>query len=444
MGKYVRYLMLGAACLVAGEIFVNGMLDQIAGRSPDTALKVAPNNSKALVQRTENEVAFSEKKRLQSILASATNVPSGEKPQSNSDGVIQNLPGAVSGEPEIDKKKLRKDIGIALLSDPVNPHALRLLGQLEKEDAAQPAMRLAVALSKREAAANLWLAEFSRKKNDYETTMGHLDLILRSQPIIVDQLSPVLISLIENQHSNEAAMRLLRSDPPWLSYFFNTLAKNSNDLRTPLVIFNDLESNNISVGQTYKNHYINYIWDKQQYEFAYDTWLQFLPTESLRYVKNVFNGDFVLKPSGSIFDWTLTPGDNTSVNIVFGPGDSTNPALFVEHGNGQNALNIAKQIIKLPAGKYEFTAGLQGKLAGKRGHVWTVQCIPDAVGIVGQSDLVLGNFNNGSNLKFFIEIPDQKCPLQILQLGLAARSPSEQYLSGSIAYRHIAINRMDN
>ena len=126
----------------------------------------------------------------------------------------------------------------ALLNDPLNARAFRILGQIAQAEADQEhteqLMQAATDRSLRESAAAYWMMQESYEKEDFRTALRHADTLLRTRPQIIDEIMPTLVRIAEQRDGILELERLLAGNPPWRSRFFEVLPARISDARTPL------------------------------------------------------------------------------------------------------------------------------------------------------------------------------------------------------------------
>ena len=119
----------------------------------------------------------------------------------------------------------------SLRREPLNPAALRLLGQVA--DAQGEAVRalkllnLSNAQSRRDLGAQLWLIQRNSQRGDIAGTLVHYDAALRATPQSYQILLPVLTTAIDDPDIRREATRFIAANPPWLASFINFAAERS-------------------------------------------------------------------------------------------------------------------------------------------------------------------------------------------------------------------------
>jgi hypothetical protein len=68
----------------------------------------------------------------------------------------------------------------------------------------------------------------------------------------------------------------------------------------------------------------------------------------------------------------------------------------------------------------------------------------DRAATFGQSKMILGSFPDWRAFEFPLIVPENGCTAQIIELKLAARSPSEKLAFGAIWFDDFTISRMES
>ena len=333
----------------------------------------------------------------------------------------------------------------ALVRDPLNARAFRMLGQIAattgKSVLATTFMQRAAQGSNHESIAVYWLMRKAFDDADYPKAAYYADILLRAQPQAISLVAPVLGALSEKKEANGEVKKLLIANPLWRSSFLRALPSNVSDARTPLDILLTLKDTPYPPSNGDLRFYLDFLLQRKRYELAYYTWLQFLSGDQLQRAGLLFNGSFETEPSGLPFDWVFQSGSGVTVDITNRPdvaqGDQR--ALLIDFGYGRVEFQPVWQLLMLPEGKYQLKGQYKGEIVGKRGMVWRVACA-DGERPLGESAMILGQAANWQTFGVDFSVPSG-CRAQTLRLELDARSASEQMVSGSIWFDELAVTR---
>jgi hypothetical protein len=345
------------------------------------------------------------------------------------------------------KDEVRGWAELALASDPLNPRALRILGQLADAAGdhaeASTLMRTAARLSIRESVAVYWLMRKSYENGDYATTVANADVLLRTRSEALKFVMPILAQMSENKDANGELKKLLAGNPPWRAQFFSAFPRSVADARAPLDLLLAVRDTPTPPTAADLRAYLDVLIGHKYYELAYYVWLQFLETAQLRSIGLLFNGSFEAAPSGLPFDWVIRSGAGVTVDILERPDQDGQHALFVEFGQGRVEFQGVAQLVMLAPGTYRFKGKYRGELVGRRGLVWRVTCAGGTSVPIGESAMTTGAAPLWRDIEFSFTVPDANCRAQQLRLELDARMASEQLVSGSIWYDELRIVRVD-
>jgi hypothetical protein len=191
------------------------------------------------------------------------------------------------------------------------------------------------------------------------------------------------------------------------------------------------------------NDYIRLLVDKGFPEVAYYAWLQFLSPQQLSKVGLLFNGEFETELSGVPFDWTFTKGEGVGIKINEAPGQDADNALLLDFGVGRTTSLSVSQLVMLPPGQYEFAGNYIADIVSKRGLQWRISCQGQKEAPLAESNPVLqGAGLEWQDFSFAFTVPNADCPAQLLELFFNARWASEQFITGSVWFDNLKIDKV--
>ena len=472
----LRTIILAAcAALLTWLVVTRSLAAYLAEAAPQSALWLSPGQPEALVNladrslnstRTKSEtesssdVANQAPSQQNSDDADKTDVSAAvdQSPQRNNSPLkpanaakgaadFRNMSDAfavVDQDASVDLAALHAEVVSALLQEPLNARALRILGQLAeiaKDDAsALRFIKAAARLSLHESIAVYWLMHRSAIAGDYKTALYYADALIRAEPNFATYAVPVLAHFAEDKASSNAVKSLLASNPSWRYQFFSLLPQSVTDARTPLTLLLALRSDPVPPTVDEIKPYLDFLIAHQFYSLAYYTWLQFLPLDELSHAALLHNGSFEGMPSGLPFDWQITQGTGVTIDVVPRPDQRSGHALMVDFQYGRVDYHSVSELVMLAPGTYQFNGEYKGSLVGPRGMKWRIVCANGTVS--GESSMITGLGSNWKNLAFTFTVPATNCPAQYVRLDLDARMASEQLISGSILFDQLQISRV--
>jgi hypothetical protein len=348
--------------------------------------------------------------------------------------------------PEATATAVRAWAKAALMGAPLNPRAVRILGQLEASDqhydAASKLMNAAAQLSLHEIIAVYSSMLTAAKAKDYKTTAYYADVLLRTLPRSDKFVVPILTRIVEDKESSGLVEAALAANPPWRGQFFAILPDSVEDARTPLNLLLALRTSAAPPTTAEIAPYVDFLIRQGLYDLAYYTWLQLLPVDELRGAGLLFNGRFDVDPSGLPFDWNFRSGSGVTMEIVPIPDGNGTHALQVDFAYGRVDYRSVRQLVMLAPGSYTFKGRYKGQLIGPRGLKWRILCAGGPT--VGESEMIIGMMPSWRDVAFNFTVPATGCRAQYVRLDLDARMASEQLISGSMLFGDLQILRVAN
>jgi hypothetical protein len=412
-------LFAALACLLIWEVTSRTLAAYFANVASEQALAVRPHQSTALLKIADQKMS-----ELDSTGGSDRSVQTAK-----SDRVIN--------------AQIRALAESALLDNPLNARALRILGQVadqsRDETLAWKFMQIAARYSMNESLAVIWLVDKHFEKKDFEATLYYVDLLLRTRPQFISYVMPTLAWIAENKDAAGSLRKLLADNPPWRAAFFGALPGRVSDARTPLELLTAVKDSPNPPTNDDLREYLNFLIARKFYALAYYAWLQFLPTEQLSGLGLLFNASFETDPSGLPFDWVIRPGAGVSIDIGPAPDREEGRALNISFDQGRIEFGGVTQLIVLTPGKYRFNAQYTGEVIGQRGLKWRIVCANGAT--ISESRMIAGRAPTWKNIEFSFNVPAD-CPAEYLRLDLDARMSSEQFVSGHVWFDDLWLARV--
>jgi hypothetical protein len=350
-------------------------------------------------------------------------------------------------EKHINLADIKRRLISLIQREPTNANAFRLLGQIaaigNDPKISGRMMFQSTQLSLHDPIALYDMISRSMNAHNYISTVYYTDAFLRSYPASFSIIAPIVMELIANGQARPLLVKVLADNPPWRMIVLNASYSTAGlkDIEAPLKLLTALNETDAPPQLKELVGYQNFLFQNQQYELAYSTWLQFIPPELMDQTGLVFNGSFESDPTGLFFDWTIGKGSNVEVNITGHPDNDATKALFVEFGLGRTKFPLVRQTLLLTPGNYQLSYLVKGEIRGRRGLAWQIICENGKQ--ASEDKTILGRFQNWQRLDSEITIPKEGCRYQYLRLVHLARSSSEQMANGQLWFDELSIERQN-
>lgn len=139
---------------------------------------------------------------------------------------------APNGQPTSFDPAIVRQARTAFRSEPTAAEAVRILAFEQaargNQASARRTMALAEQLTRRDTAANMWLARDRALQGDLSGALLYYDRTLRTDDAAAQLLIPMTVKLLQNADMVEPMARMLAQNPPWARDFWNQ-AVNDND-----------------------------------------------------------------------------------------------------------------------------------------------------------------------------------------------------------------------
>jgi hypothetical protein len=416
----------GLAAFLIWEVTTRGLAGYLAENNPEASLRLRAGNPTAILSLINTKL--DEARELSSRQSSGGEESSSFYPAGlDAKGAAQ----------------IRRWAEAVLRNEPLNPEALRVLGELSDSTAdknqARRLMQAAVRRSLRESIAVYYMMQDSYFRRDYEAALRYADVLLRTRPQLMVQVMPMFGEIAENREGSWKLKNLIATNPPWRSQFFAVLPSVITDARTPLDFLLSVKDSSAPPKGSELSPYVDFLVSKGLYDLAYYTWLQFLPDEQLSQAGHLFNGSFEIEPSGGPFDWRFSQDTGATTKIASRPDEVGKHALFMQFGPGRAEFQGVRQMLMLSPGKYDLKGQYKLDLISPRGLQWRISCLGGQTEPLAESVLYNGRVSEWTDFELGFSVPAQNCPAQNLELLSAARSASEQFLTGTAWYDDLLI-----
>lgn len=325
----LRLLKVIAAVLAFGGLAIlsfSQSLGMVAARfSPQLALQLYPKNGLAIADVALIQV-------VTAVMPTPGQDPKAPDPQS-----LQLALRARTIEP--------------LAYDAVSAAAFYYAAEGERERA-RGLMHQALALTRRDKAANVWLVEDYARQGDIGGTLRHVDLAQRTSRSVGAVLNPVLAGALAQSDSVEPFERLLADRPFWAEDFWLAALKhdaalvNAARLRSALARRGDRTASDIDAALVEK------LVRAGLFELAFELH-ESIVGAGPGSPSPPATGEFAAEPILPPIDWALHSGGDLGADIL--PNDE---AMLVSAVPGSSGV-AARRLLRLGPGRHELALALR-------------------------------------------------------------------------------------
>ncbi|WP_407166030.1 tetratricopeptide repeat protein [Bradyrhizobium sp. ORS 111] len=335
----------------------------------------------------------------------------------------------------------------ALVLAPTATEPIRLLALASERRGnaarAEQWMRLAEKRARRNPLIEGWLFDRLFARGDFSGALERADAVLRSSPPrLRDRVRATLIRIAADARVIPALAEVLSAAPPWRSRFLATFLADPTHLDLSEALLKRMAARSHPPTPEELYPYLDALISRNQFERAYQTWLDFMAPGDVDQIPYVYNGRFEHPVRRSPFDWILTREALVDATVADGPPPASGKVLRIEFVEGRIAQPIATKLLMLPPGTFLLSSRVMAQsLINERGLRWTLSCASGEGGVLASTDRVSGT-TPWRILDARFEVP-QACEAQWLRLEIAARVALEQQIRGVIWFGDISVKRSD-
>jgi hypothetical protein len=455
--RFLRVIGLaGFGTVLIWLIITKSLVAYLASVAPETALMLSPTNPEALLNLVDRELISrieaarrdqaNATSRKQHFIEAAPNATDRLPEWAQLGARARDANESTSASSRYSDDQLRAWAELALVNDPLNARALRILGQLAAaagDDAStEKFMEAAASRSLHERLPIYYMMVKRLQEKNYAASLYFADALLRTTPEALGDVMPTLAFVAGTPAAAGELTKILAKNPPWRSAFLQALPSAVIDVRTPLSVLLAIKDSPDPPGAADLRPYLNFLIDKKQYELAYYAWLQFLPPEQLAKVGSLYNGKFEFTPSDLPFDWVMGAGAGTTTEILKWADAEDANGILIRFEQGRVEFPGISELLMLAPGDYRFHGKFKGELVGRRGLKWRLACAGSGAPIA-ESPMLIGAHPIWKDLEFSFTVPAENCRAQQLRLDLDARMSSEQFVTGAMWFGDLGISRAE-
>jgi hypothetical protein len=315
----------------------------------------------------------------------------------------------------------------ALLNDPTNVEALRVLGFAAPQKEQLAIFELADRLSRRDLATQLWLIEYYVGRDDAARALTHYDAALRTSSVAPQLLFPVLAKASGDVTLAPQIARILAKRSPWAMDFLSYLLTSSPSDETLLTIFKGLARSGPKLPQVFTDRLMARM--VQQYPFDLAREAYFVAGGTDKSVgKHVKNGNFSSDPALLPFDWTFTADEK--IDAGRSPSeDVENDLRLVVQVSQATTGEAARQLLMLPPGRYVLTSTAGSVPSQKQAQLaWQMTCAAQT-GAKFLEMILPPSASSGLTSRSEFSVPSSNCSAQWLSLRVTTQTDSDEFVT---------------
>ncbi len=322
--------------------------------------------------------------------------------------------------------------------------ATRLLDEGQRERGQQILSRLVV-LSPGDVRLRLQLGDFYLREKQPQDALPQFSAALTLRPVLGQKVYERLLAIMVTYPDLAGIDALIREGPPWWSSFFQYAAQVTPQLAVVRRLY--LRRRELAGGaMTRPEHFamIARLKRERQWEEAYLTWLNALPTAQWRFAGGLYNGGFELPLSRGGFGWQVLPLRNTAVNTQRTYGMTGTQALHVVFRHPLKRFHHLYQPLLLAPGLYHLRGKVRvDNLQTNQGVRWEIHCADSPYRRLAAS----AAFRGSAKWQYFavvFTVPgnDPTCVSQRLQLVVAGQTKDDFRVRGDLWFDDMQIKRV--
>lgn len=242
----------------------------------------------------------------------------------------------------------RKSAMEALMQEPLSVVAVRNLALLQEfggnRNKSYELMQDVNRLTRRDPAANLWLADYYSRQDDLNRALMMFDQTLKTSNQARQFILPRLLEQTRNRQAVDILTKLLAPNPAWAVEYWRAIPQSKPSLENAAAIRMKLYARSVEMDRLIDQKIVTALYRDNKYQSAYE--LSAVASGREVNGKIVRNAEFSEIPEFLPFDWeVLSPGD------VDAAVDQINGELYwsvAEHGSGPFARQLVALKINAP------------------------------------------------------------------------------------------------
>lgn len=315
----------------------------------------------------------------------------------------------------------------ALLNDPTNVAALRVLGFAAPKQDQLAIFQLSNRLSSRDLATQLWLIEYYVGRDDAAHALTHYDTALRTSSVAPQLLFPVLAKASGDETLAPQIATVLAKRPPWTMAFLSDLLVSSPSDETLVAIFRQVARSGPKLPQAFFDGLTARMLRDYRFDLGREAYFVAGGTDKA-IGKRVKNGNFSSDPTLLPFDWTFTADEKIDAGRSPSEIVANDLRLVIQASEG-SAGEPARQLLMLSPGRYSLKSIAGSVPSQKQAELaWQITCAT-RTGTKFHEMILPPSASSGLTSRSEFNVPSSNCPAQWLSLRVATQTDSEELVA---------------
>ena len=308
----------------------------------------------------------------------------------------------------------------AIITDPTNAVAIRILGFAQPEPKQSPYFIYANRLSKRDLITQLWLIENEVGKGNARGALVHYDAALRTSEYAPSILYPILSSATADPELAPEIAKALAKKPDWAIPFLYEAVNSAPSPERLVSIFETVKKS----GTVLPAQLTAVLTARTLRDYRFDLLRRAYFVGGGRDAaigRGVSNGEFGREPQNLPFDWSFTADEKIFAGRSAADTNPNDYRLTVQASDGV-AGEAVRQLLLLKPGQYRISAQAGNIPAATAARIiWRVACVDKQETPIG--DIVVTTKTTSMAAKF--SVPQTGCSAQWLTLRLSSQTDSK-------------------
>lgn len=353
----------------------------------------------------------------------------------------------LAAEPDSSAARASRQVAIAgLVTDPLSVEAFRQLARSAQQSGDKNyAVRLLQESFRRffrQPDVAVQLLQDRLAKGDGKAAMTYIDAILRTRHDLVAGALPLILALEGDPAFRPTVIEAIRTKPIWRTDFLAELARSPQTEDAFWRIYTALRQTNAAATPVELKPFLFSLVARDQVDRALSIWLSTFSDSELAKLPLLYNGDFRRSINDSPFNWSTSDVSGANIQIQGDGQEGGKQTLTINFAESRHANPAVSELVALAPGRYRLNGRVKtSEFQNARGLVWRVYCGSAAKLQLGETPRILNERTGFRPFAADFVVPSAACPIQLVRLELAARTPSEHLASGAVSFEDLSIEK---